>query len=324
MTPGLTYYYRIRSVNPRGRLGKPSFSSAGIPKTGGRPASPHRLQAKVKPTRVYLSWEPVIAPVAGYIVEKQPKGADDWGRMNGVLLTSPNYEDRIGLDDFGDFSYRVIAVAFDNKKSKPSKDVSVTLLGNPRIPPPYLKDIRSSKGIVTLKFMRSEPVKRTDEFLVIRGISLRDKKGLIVSEFIGGNKTEFEDKRVKPGEDYWYQLIAIGKDKRRSEPSNKLYVRVDAPDIPRAGRPKVTFKPEPFPHMVVDFKKPPSQLLASIHRRENEKDLWINVADNIRDSAQFIDADLPRSGRVQYRILYRAENGKTGLPSKARMLTVDK
>jgi len=323
LIPGLTYYYRIRSVNSRGRVGAPSFSVTGIPQTGGRPKPPQKFQAQVKPTRVYLSWEPMAMPVAGYIVEKRPKGAKKWRLLNGIPLTISSFADKIDLEDFGEFSYRVIAVAFDNKKSKPSKELNITLLGKPHIPPPYIQDIASNKGVVTLKFMKSAPVERTAKFLVIRGISRRDKKGLIISDLISGDKTKFEDKRVTPGEDYWYQLLAIGKDKRRSEPSNKLYIKVGAPDIPQPGKPDVTFKPKPFPHIVIDFKEPPRQLLASIHRRENEKGPWVTVADNIRNSTQFIDANPPRSGRVQYRVLYSAENGKTGVPSKTRILSVD-
>lgn len=323
LLPGLTYYYRIHSVNPRGRIGKPGQPVHAVATSAHAPAAPKKLTARVQATRVRLSWNKGEQPVAGYLVEKRSKGEKEWQKLNGVVETRTLFDDPVGPQDFGSFQYRVIAVGYDNKKSKPSREVTVTLLGVPPVPAPRLADIAWEEKGVRLSLQKGVPGERTAALTVIRGISQRDKKGVIVAESLPAKTTTFVDSRVRPGEDYWYALLATDKKGHRSPLSNKLYVRAGTRKIPTPERPELSFARTPFPHVVIRFDQPPAPLLTSVMRRVDDHSPWLTIADRVRGEGRVVDADPPASGAVAYRILYTAENGVTGTPSTAGRITMD-
>ncbi|MGH9724314.1 MAG: fibronectin type III domain-containing protein, partial [Candidatus Acidiferrales bacterium] len=142
---GTAYYYRVRAVGPRGDMGSPSHAAMAQPANGGAPPKPSNLKAELGNTRVRLSWDPVSFPVAGYFIERlgvssaassgalsgakpsAPTGDAGWVHMNARVTPEPLYDDYFGMTSGATFSYRIVAVAYDNEESAPSDAVSVTL-----------------------------------------------------------------------------------------------------------------------------------------------------------------------------------------------------
>ncbi len=320
---GINYRYRIRSMNPRGKVGEEGSTAAVTPLTTGPPPRPEKLQAKVDTLGVSLEWDAGGEAVGHSIVERRPSGTRQWERISSALYRAAQYRDPFPINTIGAYDYRVITVGLDGKKSKPSKEITVKLLGKPVIPVPYLQEVRSDKGEVELTFKpgAGNGAKLTKSFLVVRGNDPKDV-GLIIGEPIKGSKTSFTDTMVLPGEDYWYGLIAVGEDGRRSKMSQTRMVRVAPKKIPQAARPRCTFKKEPFPRVEITFKKPPRFLLAAVVRKADGQDRWYTIADNLQED-RIIDADPPRSGDVSYAVFYKSEKGAVGELSESRMVAIE-
>lgn len=319
---GFTYYYRVRSVGPRGDVGRPPEPVAVMVKTAGPPAAPADVQAEVNPTRIHLSWSPLPLPVAGYVIEKRKEKDETWVRLNSSLATLPQFDDPVDLGDYGRRCYRITAVAFGNKKSKPSKEITVQLPGHPPVPAPFLADAGAEDGVVKLAFHASEPAKRTDHFLLVRGNSIEDL-GLVIAQKIAGSQTTFEDRLVKAGEDYWYALIAVDKNDHRSALGNKLFVVVGSPEIPRPEQPRAELVEKPFRRVKITFATPKGFLRAAVMRKLGDGP-WVTIARDVAGVNEIVDADPPLSGSVQYRVVYLDENHQWGPPSKSVNLDMNR
>ncbi len=315
---GFTYYYRLRAVGPRGDVGRPGDSVAAMAEAGAAPKAPGKLQGEVKPTRVRLSWERQPLPVAGYIIEKKVEDDGVWVRLNSSLVTLAEFDDPLNLGDYGLRKYRVSAVAFGNQRSKPSAELSVQLPNLAPVPKPFLQEADSTDGLINLRFRASLPPERTASFFLVRGNSPEDL-GLIIAQDIKGSATTFEDKQVRPGQDYWYALVALDKDGQRSEMSNKLTVFVDPPPLPQADPPKVRFIDTPFRRVAIGFSRPTGYMRVAVMRRAGDGP-WVTIARDVADSEEVIDADPPETGFVEYRIAYTDESQGWGQPSKAVQL----
>ncbi len=318
---GFTYYYRVRSVGPRGDVGPAPDGVAVMVQNDGEPDSPENLKAEVQPTRVILRWQAMPLPVAGYIVEKKKMGDDTWVRINSRLATRPELEDPINLGDYGTRSYRVTAVAFGNVKSDPAEPVTLQLPGHAPVPAPTLLDITSEQGRVSLRFTAGKPKKRTDIMLLVRGNDSRDL-GLVIARDIDVDVTRYTDTLVKPGQDYWYALIALDEEGHCSKMGNKLFVIVASPEIPRPDRPEVELEEKPFRRVVISFDAPKEFLRAAVTRKIDDGP-WITIAADIAGVDHIVDADPPRTGMVGYRICYLDESHHWGEPSKTVSLTMD-
>ena len=319
---GFTWYYRIRSIGPRGDVGLPSDPVADQAQPDGRPEPPKKLTAEVQPTRVILHWQPQPLPVAGYIVEKKKKDDSTWVRLNSSLTTLTRFEDPVNLGDFGQRRYRITSVAFANLQSRPGKELTVTLPGHALVPAPFLSDITSKNGVVELSFHASSPVAQIESMLLVRGNSLRDS-GLVIGRNLDRSAHSYLDKLVKPGQDYWYALIALDKENHRSDLGNKLFIRVAPTAIPRPGKPKVRLKEKPFRRVIISFEEPKGFLQASVMRRV-ESGTWVTVAADIAGTGEIVDADPPLSGNVSYRVAFVDEARNWGEPSKPVTLSLEK
>jgi hypothetical protein len=158
-------------------------------------------------------------------------------------------------------------------------------------------------------------VKRTDKLLLVRGNDARDR-GLVVRDDLDGDSTEFEDSMVKPGEDYWYALIAVDRDGHRSAMGNRLFVIVASPEIPRPDRPGVRFEDKPFRRVVITFDKPEGFLRAAVMRQVDDGP-WVTIVRDLRGTSTTVDADPPLAGTVRYRLAYVDEARTWGQPSRA-------
>lgn len=312
---GTAYYYRVRSVDVRGKFGTPSTPAMGQATNKEEPPKPEGLKADVGRTRVRLTWQPVKVPVAGYMVERKAEGAERWIQLNGRVTPEALYDDYFPLHTSGSFSYHVKAVAFDNKEGEPGAVVQVTLRDTLSPNPPYITGIDGKDGRVVLTFMASPPEKDVSLFLVVRGVS-EDDPGLVMGDPIPVSRGKFEDTFVKVGQRYWYRVVAADKSGNRSDPSEARHVSVMNPPIPVPGKPAVKYGKEPVGHVTIGFEKSPSNLSVLVQRRGAADDQWHTVIGPVAEATEVADMDLPLKGRIAYRILYQAENGVLGAPSE--------
>lgn len=332
---GTSYYYRVRAVGSRGDLGSPSHPAMAQPRNASAPPKPANLKADLGKTRVRLTWDPVPFPVAGYFVERL--GAADtasanstadsartgenrnWVHLNSRVTPEPLYDDYFGKTSDTRLSYRIIAVAYDNAESAASDSVSVQIPDVTLPPVPVLTGADGANARATLTFAPGLPEEKTAQFLVLRG-GAADDLGVVIGDPLPASARRFEDLYVQPGQDYWYRLVAVDKNGNRSDPTRPVALHIGAPVIPAAAAPKLAFVKDPFPQVRVEFDPPPPGLAAMVEVRAGEKGNWVALAGPIEGQSHAVDTNPPSSGRVFYRVFYRASNGATGSPSPAAEL----
>jgi len=316
LTPGSYYYYRVRSIGPRGKLGEPTSPVMASPASEGAPERPEGLKADVGPTRVRLTWDKPKDRVAGYIVERKGEGAPRWAMLNASISPEPRYDDEFNLGEYGKYAYRVSAVGFDNTRSKPSGVVEVMLEDTSPPPAPHLTGIDGSGGVVRLTFSPGMPEDKTAGFVVVRGTSPADT-GLVIGDVLPAGARSFEDDYVKPGEDYWYALVATDRAGNRSGMSERLMVLVGTPDIPDGAAPKAKLVEEPFRHVELEFGAVPEGFAATVQYATSENGPWTMFLESLTGEGRTVHTKLPDADAVYYRVVYKAANGVQGRPSAA-------
>lgn len=311
LSGGTVYYYRIHSYGRDGKVGVPSQVAFAQVENAEPPPQPKNLKAKVGRTFVFLTWDRVDFPVAGYRVERRAEGKEKWDRLNEELSLEPEYKDRIGLHTEGKFIYRVIAISHDSQESLPSAEVSVELLDTNPPNPPKIIDIDGIGGKVLITFEPSPPEEDVENFLIIRSVS-EDDPGLVIGKPIPKGENTFEDKFVKIGQRYWYRVVALDKKGNRSDFSNAMDISVEPPEIPIPEILGISFKEEPIKHIEIKFKKPEYPFGIVVQKFVDGK--WVSISGVIRDSDKFNDI-YPKKGVGRYRIFYIIENGVSGNPS---------
>jgi len=315
---GTRYFYRVRSMGPRGDLGAPSDPVAAQARSRDAPPAPTHLKADAGRTRVRLRWEPVGGNVAGYIVERRAKGSAHWSRLNQTLLQPPRYDDQLGPQTGGILRYRVTAVSQDNRVSHPSRTLTVHLLDSTPPLAPSITAAEGGGGQVVLRLRAARPTKDTARIYVLRGGSA-DDPGLVLGEPLPGGAHQFVDTWVQPGQVYWYHLVAYDRAGNRSADGQAVEVRVGAPTLERPPKPSVHFVKEPIPRVSVRFK-PPRDHVAVLVESTRDGEHWLTVAGPTKESSA-IDAG-PGSGAVRYRVRYRSDNGRLGPPSPAATVNI--
>ncbi len=316
---GVTYIYRVRSVNNLGKIGLPSkltyikFIKNTIPK----PIK--SLKAKIYPSMVKLIWRARNKNIAGYIVQKKYKTQAKWVRLNSDLILNTYYQDNFSLDAIGEVSYRVITVGTNGKNSKPSKQLNVNLLGKLDIYAPTITSIDGVNAKVVLKYSLSNVGAKANQVLVIRGNSSSDVGMVIATQ--NSKKDSYIDMFVRPGEDYWYALKAITKDKRESKISSKLKVRVSSAKIKTPKLLDVKYISKPFRHIKVSFEKAPKFMSTLIFVKSEIDNIWIKK-DIALSKDFFIDTNIPKKGKISYKIVYQAQDGTTSAESKTITLHI--
>ena len=229
---GTSYYYRVRAVNSRGDLGNPSRAVLAQPKNPASPPKVEGLAADLGQTRVRLTWKPVAFPVAGYFVERRAitgtAGAERWVRLNSHVTPEPLYDDYLGGTSDAKMEYRIVPVAFDNAEGPPSNAVQVSVADSSVPFPPSITDSSGVGGKAQLSFMPASPPEKTAQFLVVRSASAKDL-GVVIGDPLPGTAREFTDLYVKPGQNYWYRLVAVDKNGNRSDPTDPVAIHVGTP-----------------------------------------------------------------------------------------------
>lgn len=315
---GTLYHYRIRAMNTRGDLGEPSRVAVAQP-SGGQPPSVAGLKAEVGRSRVHLTWQPLDVPLAGYFVERAPQGTDNWTRLNAKVRPETFYDDYFGPERAGGFSYRIVAVGFDNQESRPGGAVEVALPDTQPPPAPRITGIAGQNGKVVLQFAPAGDGAGAQQFLVVR-FAAPDDPGMVIGDPLPGSARSFEDDFVDAGQIYLYRVVVVDRNGNRSNLSEAVAVRVGAWEIGTAAKPEVDFSREPFPHTVIRFTAAPDELGTVIQYRTGEKGPWTVLAGPITGSGEATQANVP-PGSVAYRAVYQSANGMQGKPSEEVMLS---
>jgi hypothetical protein len=320
---GTTYYYRVRSVNSRGDLGNPSSAASAQPQNPGGPPQVTGLAADAGQTRVRLTWNPASFPVAGYFVERHatsgPAGSENWVRLNSQVNPEPIYDDPIGLASGVNLEYRIVAVAFDNAEGPPSSTVPVTLADRTVPEAPSITSASGAGGKAQFNFVPALPAEKTAQFLVLRSGSDRDI-GVVVGDPLPAVARQFTDLYTRPGERYWYRLVAVDKNGNRSDPTSPVAIRVGSPQLPAPPAPTAQYAASPYPHVTLQLQPPPAGLSLIVERQDPASGNWIRIAGPT--SAQTATDNAPGSGTLSYRASYAAADGRTGPASATAQVSV--
>ena len=305
---GTVYYYRVRTMGPRGDLGPASDPVAVQARSGTLPPTPDAVRASVGNTRVRLQWSVAPREVAGYIIERRAEGSPSWSRVNQELWPATRYDDPLGPQTGGTLYYRVTAVSQDNLKSAPSDVVKVDLRDTTPPLPPRIIASSGADGAVELTVRAATPVADTQRIYVLRGASAEDP-GLVIGAPLRPGHDEYRDSWVQPGTTYWYHLVAYDAAGNRSTDSPMVQVRVGAPTMPAPAAPTLRRETRPMAHVVIAFAAPPADLAVLVQRSADGVH-WSNVGGPTTES-QVQDLD-PGTSTAHYRIRYRATDGSVG------------
>jgi hypothetical protein len=317
---GTAYFYRVRSMGPRGNLGDPSRAVKATVQNSTAPPAPGNLHIESESSVIRLTWDAVAAPLAGYVVERRSAADAPWSRLNGEVTPEPRFDDHLIPSQTSQLSYRVIAIGFDNQEGRPSGPVEVTLPD--RQPPsvPHILDVSGMAGKVTLTFAPGLPVEDTKQFLVVRGGS-QDDPGLVIGDPLPASTSTYEDTHVLPGNSYWYRIVAVDAAGNRSDPTRAVVVQVAHPGVSQLPAPTAEFVAKPFPHVRIVFKQPESGMTAIVQRRTGSDPSWLTITAPLI-AAETIDANPPDSGQVAYRVVLRTTDGAIGSPSEPATVNI--
>lgn len=313
---GIYYHYRVRSVGTDGTLGEPSSTVMAKTNNTQNPPPPKKVAAKVNPVLVTLSWEKPDYPIAGYIVERRSKASDQWARRNAGFLKPRIYKDRLKPGTYGVFYYRVTAVGFDGRRSKPCRPVKAELKDRSAPARPVITSIDGRNGKVVLTFEPDKKDKKTKTFTIFRDLPSR-KQGKIIQEAIAAKQRQFVDTDVIPGQGYWYAVVALDARGQESPWSERHLVKVMAPAVPKPGKPSLKVVKKPFSHVRISFKQPPDKISVSLQRKDSKEAPWTTLSKGLTGTDEAVDTHPAKSGTCWYRIVYHSINGPEGEPSEA-------
>jgi hypothetical protein len=311
---GVTYFYRLRSIGPRGTPGEPSVPVSADPDGASPPAPPTGLRAEVGRTRVRLTWDKGSAPVAVYILERRT-AKSGWTRINAKLTQETQYDDPLGDETGGAVSYRVLAITRDNQESAPSKALEVIVPERGLPPMPLITGAANREGKAIVHFKPGLPEAKTARFIVLRSGS-PEQWGVVLGRPLPAEAREYIDPFVSAGERYWYRVVALNVRGDRSEPTDAVQVAIGTPPIPQPQRPKLQWIQKPFNQIKITFAPPPAGLglTAVAERKVTADSLWYRLPGATADGELF-DPTPPPAGQVLYRVIFLAPNGVAGEPS---------
>ncbi len=320
VTAGSSYFYRIHSINKKGKVGHASDPVKAQPTTKIKPPKVKKLKAEVGKTIVALTWGMPIKAVSGFMVYRKPKGSETWSQLNNYAVRGNRYDDHFGLQTYGAFSYKVTAVGFDNIEGLASDIVKIELIDSISPNAPYITDISSKNGKINLLFKAAAPAEDTDHFYLIRSIDENDP-GLVLGGKILTNTNSYTDTFIKYGQRYWYRMVAVDKAGNRSDLSQPVAIVAQNPPIPTPKSPKVQFRAKPFAHVAISIGKVPERLTVHIQRRVKGEKMFATIATGII-AKKTIDTQPPFGTDVEYRLIYEAENAVVGNASGATAITI--
>ena len=118
--PGVSYYYRVVSLNRASKAGHPSPVAQGTFAVARPPRTPANLVAERQPGLVRLRWTAGHAPsLLGFRVEREG-GDGRWVLLTSFPTIEARFDDPVPPSLTGPLQYRVVAVGLDGKVSAPA------------------------------------------------------------------------------------------------------------------------------------------------------------------------------------------------------------
>ncbi len=136
-TPGVTYYYRVASVNAVGEVGQysaPASGSVPVVEVDYPPAAPSGLKAVAGAASIQVSWNSNSeSNLAGYRLERAPGGSNSFALLSATTATSVADGN---VSAGSTYRYRVCAVDDSGQSSAASAIVEATVPQDETPPPP--------------------------------------------------------------------------------------------------------------------------------------------------------------------------------------------
>lgn len=307
---GVSYFYRVRSVSGGGDLGVPSDTAMVKVVGSGQLPRIEGLKADLGRTRIRLTWNPA-ADTAGYLVERKSLGGD-WARLNTEIFPKTLLDDPILTEgEAVTFSYRVSGVSLDGTVGKPSSEVVVNVPSRLKVGAPILERVEALEGKVKIHFRHPPSGVPVSGYLLLRSSS-PEEEGLVVGEALPPQAVVFTDGWVKPGETYWYRVVALDGNGGRGPLSQAFPGQPLALHIPVPSAPRGEFKSAPFPRVVLTLPPGMESFTLVLERRIDGEGSWTTIAESLVGES-FVDSHPPR-GEVNffYRLLYLDAQGVRG------------
>jgi hypothetical protein len=316
--PGQRVFYRIASLDSRGKADASSVPVGVVCRAAGPPSPPSDLEATLGMNSVTLRWKAGEGRLLGYQVQKAGENSEFWSPASSRITPEPRFDDPIDLGQSGVVRYRVIAIGSDNQASAPSAVLSVPLPDNNPPSRPRITAYDGAGGAVTLSFVPGAPEADTSGFLVLRGAPGQPRMGVITDQPLPASARSFRDDQVVPDREYVYQVVAVDPAQNHSEPSNTVTVGVGEPVLTAPPAPAAAFEAKPFPRVRLSFAAPTPVVAVVVERQEGGDAQWVRVAGPLPPGAtEALDPRPPRAGRPLYRIYYQTLAGAPGPPSAA-------
>ncbi len=321
--PGQRLFYRIASLDPRGKAGAPCPPVTVVCRAAGPPPVPQALEATLGMNVVTLRWQTVSGHLLGYQVQKAPADSEKWSPASSRITPEPRFDDPIELGQSGVVRYRVLAIGSDNQASAPSNVLAVPLPDNNPPPRPRIVAYDGAGGTVTLSFVPGTPEADTSGFLVLRGAPGQPRMGVITGESLPASARTFRDTQVVPNRQYTYQVVAVDAAQNHSEPSDTVVVGVGEPALTAPPAPAAAFEAKPFPRVRVTFAAPREFVNVVVERLVQGDRAWVRVSGPLAPgTTEALDSTPPKAGRASYRIYYQTLAGAPGPPSQAAEVAV--
>jgi len=323
IVPGQRLFYRIASLDPRGKAGDPSAPVAVMCRAAGPPQVPQGLEATLGMNVVTLRWQAVTGHLLGYQVQKAPADSENWSPASSRITPEPRFDDPIELGQSGVVRYRVLAIGSDNQASAPSKVLALPLPDNNPPPRPSIVAFDGAGGAVTLSFVPGSPETDSAGFLVLRGGPGQPQMGVITGAPLPSSARTFRDTQVAPGREYIYRVVAVDQAQNHSEPSDLVVVGVGEPALTAPPAPAAVFEAKPFPRVRLAFAAPWDFVAVVVERLGQGDKAWVRVAGPLAPgTTEAVDPNPPRAGGISYRVYYQTLAGAPGPPSEAIAVSV--
>ncbi len=214
----VTYQYNVRAVTYNSIISKPSEVVKSITKE--LPAEITNISATNNlPKKIIISWdESRISDLLHYNLYRSNKAEGGYKLL--AELKKTKYEDIIE-EDGAKYFYRVSAVDKDGLESIHDRNTASGMSLPKPLPPGVVEAKLIENKRVVLEWKKNDA--KAKSYTIVKQYS----EGLfnkMVDEFKDIKGTSFEDTKIKPGQTYYYQVLAVDKYSIESKPSIEVVI----------------------------------------------------------------------------------------------------